>query len=101
MTYDLLRRMVMHWTSIIQYYVRSQERIEEVPMKSISEDRWLSIDEISEYLGIKRNTIYKWIGRKCMPAHKLGSLWKFKKDEVDDWIRNGNAAEPRESQKPR
>jgi excisionase family DNA binding protein len=43
-------------------------------MKSISEDRWLSIEEIAEYLGIKRDTIYKWIGSKCMPAHKLGSL---------------------------
>ncbi len=91
----------MHWTNTIQNCLRSRERIEEVPMKSISEDRWLSIEEIAEYLGIKRDTIYKWIGRKCMPAHKIGSLWKFKKEEVDDWVRNGNAAEPRESQKPR
>lgn len=91
----------MHWTNTIQNCLRSRERIEEVPMKSISEDRWLSIEEIAEYLGIKRDTIYKWIGRKCMPAHKVGSLWKFKKEEVDDWVRNGNAAEPRESQKPR
>ena len=91
----------MRWTNTIQNCLRSRERIEEVPMKSISEDRWLSIEEIAEYLGIKRDTIYKWIGRKCMPAHKVGSLWKFKKEEVDDWVRNGNAAEPRESQKPR
>jgi excisionase family DNA binding protein len=25
------------------------------------EDRWLSVDEIAEYLGIKRDTTYKWI----------------------------------------
>jgi len=23
-----------------------------------------------------------------MPAHKIGRLWKFKKDEIDDWVRN-------------
>ena len=25
------------------------------------EDRWLSVDEIAAYLGIKRDTVYKWI----------------------------------------
>lgn len=32
------------------------------------EDRWLSVDEIALYLGVKRDTMYKWIGRKQMPA---------------------------------
>ncbi|OQY35301.1 MAG: hypothetical protein B6241_02070 [Spirochaetaceae bacterium 4572_59] len=33
------------------------------------EDRWLSVDEIAEYLGVKRDTIYKWIADRGMPAH--------------------------------
>jgi len=57
------------------------------------EDRWLSVDEICQYLGISRDTVYKWIDQKDMPAHKLGRLWKFRKEEVDDWIRQGGAAE--------
>ena len=56
------------------------------------EDRWLSVDEIGDYLGIKRDTVYKWISEKGMPAHKIGRLWKFKKDEVDQWVRSGGAA---------
>ena len=32
------------------------------------EDRWLSVDEIGTYLGIKRDTVYKWINEKSMPA---------------------------------
>jgi excisionase family DNA binding protein len=47
------------------------------------EDRWLSVDGIAEYLGIKRDTVYKWITAKHMPAHRMGRFWKFKKDEVD------------------
>lgn len=62
-------------------------------MNSVIEDRWLSIEEIAAYLGIKRDTIYKWISRRKMPAHKVGSLWKFKQQEVDDWVRSGGAAE--------
>ena len=55
------------------------------------DDRWLSVDEKAAYLGIKRETIYKWLAEKNMPAHKLGKLWKFRKDEVDEWLRSGEA----------
>ncbi|MFC1652493.1 helix-turn-helix domain-containing protein [Planctomycetota bacterium] len=55
-------------------------------------DRWLSVDEIAEYLGIKRDTVYKWISKDRMPAHKVGRLWKFKAAEVDQWVRDGKAA---------
>jgi len=57
---------------------------------NMQDDRWLSVDEIAAYLGIKRDTVYKWINRKQMPAHKVGRLWKFRKDEVDSWVRTNN-----------
>jgi hypothetical protein len=31
-----------------------------------------------------------------MPAHKIGRLWKFKKDEVDTWVREGKASDFKE-----
>jgi excisionase family DNA binding protein len=55
------------------------------------DDRWLSVDEIAAHLGIKRETVYPWITNKNMPAHKVGRLWKFKKAEVDKWVRTGQA----------
>lgn len=57
------------------------------------EDRWLSINEISAYLGVSNDTVYKWINGYEMPAHRLGRLWKFKKDPVDAWIEAGGAAD--------
>ena len=62
-----------------------------IPQTSSFTDRWLSVDEIGDYLGIKRDTVYKWINEKDMPAHKIGRLWKCKKDEVDEWVRKGKA----------
>ena len=53
------------------------------------EDRWLSVDEIGAYLGVKRDTVYTWIIAKSMPGHKIGRLWKFKRDEIDEWVRKG------------
>ena len=56
-------------------------------------DRWYSVDEIAVHIGIKRDTVYKWVNEKNMPAHKVGRLWKFRKEEVDDWVRSGGADE--------
>jgi len=50
-------------------------------------DRWLSVAEICTYLGIKRDTVYKWIREKEFPAHRVGKLWKFKTSEVDTWVK--------------
>ena len=55
------------------------------------EDRWLSITEICKYLGVSNDTVYKWIDKHRMPAHRMGRLWKFKKDEVDGWVKAGGA----------
>ncbi len=53
------------------------------------EDRWLSVDEIGAYLGVKRDTVYKWINERKIPGYKIGRLWKFNKMEVDEWVRGG------------
>ncbi len=57
------------------------------------DDRWLSVDEIAEYLGLSKDTVYTWISAKSMPAHRVGRLWKFKRDEVDGWVKAGGAAD--------
>jgi excisionase family DNA binding protein len=54
-----------------------------------SVDRWYSLTEIKQYLGISRDTVLTWIAEKDMPAHKIGRLWKFKISEIDAWVRGG------------
>lgn len=58
----------------------------------MAEDRWMSVDEISQYLGISKETIYRWLDRGTIPAHRIGKLWRFKSSEVDEWIRSGGAS---------
>ena len=55
-------------------------------------ERWLSVEEIADHLGVKRDTVYKWILRRKMPAHKVGRLWKFQASEVDAWVRSGGSS---------
>jgi excisionase family DNA binding protein len=59
----------------------------------IMENRWLSVEEICEHLGVKKDTIYSFIKDKDMPAYKVGRSWKFKAREVDIWVEEGRAGE--------
>jgi excisionase family DNA binding protein len=60
-------------------------------------EKWSSMDIITDYLGVSRETVLQWINNRNMPAHKVGRLWKFKISEVDEWIRSGGAAEKSET----
>ena len=62
-------------------------------MQDNYDSRWLSLEDLTEYLGIKKATGYKWIKRKGVPAHKAGKLWKFRKEEIDEWMLSGKAGE--------
>jgi excisionase family DNA binding protein len=55
------------------------------------EDRWLSVEEICKYLGVSKDTVYRWIDKHSMPAHRMGRLWKFKRTQVDTWVEAGGA----------
>jgi excisionase family DNA binding protein len=61
------------------------------------DNRWLSLAEIASYLGVSRDSVYRWVETQEMPAQKIGRQWKFKVKEVDAWVRSGKAdvmAEP-------
>ncbi len=52
---------------------------------------WYSVEQIAQHLGISKETIYRWLEKGKLPAHRIGKLWKFKPSEVDDWVRKGQA----------
>ena len=52
---------------------------------------WMSVEQVAEHLGVTRDSVYRWIDAKNLPAHKIGRLWKFKISEVDEWVRAGGA----------
>ena len=60
-------------------------------MNAITE-KWASLEETAEYLGVTKDTIRNWIKKKNMPAHKIGRQWKLKLSEVDDWVKSGKSA---------
>jgi excisionase family DNA binding protein len=59
----------------------------------IMSEPWVSVEQLADHLGVTRDSIYRWIDRKGLPAHRVGRLWRFKITEVDDWVRAGGANE--------
>lgn len=54
---------------------------------------WVSTKDIAEHLSVTKDTIHKWIKNGTIPCSRVGKLWKFKKSEVDVWIKSGGAGE--------
>ena len=58
------------------------------------DDSWIDIEEAANYIGVNKDTIRNWIKKDTeIPAHRIGKLWKFKKSELDAWIKSGKSAE--------
>ena len=62
-------------------------------MPSMTEP-WVSVDKTAQHLGVTKDSVYRWIERKGLPARKVGKLWKLKLSEVDEWVRKGAATQP-------
>lgn len=54
---------------------------------------WVSVDNVAAHLGVRKDSIYRWIESRGLPARKIGKLWKMKLSEVDEWVRARGAAE--------
>lgn len=62
-------------------------------MSEIISENWISIEEAAEYLGVKTVTVRNWIKKESgIPAHRIGKLWKFKRAELDEWVKSGKSA---------
>ena len=55
-------------------------------------EKWIGIEEAAAYMDVTKDTVRNWIKKTGIPAHKIGKLWKFKKSELDVWIKSGRSA---------
>lgn len=56
-------------------------------------ERWMSLEEIANHLGVSKDTIRAWIKKDTIPYHKVGRKYKFKLSEVDNWVESGESAD--------
>ena len=50
--------------------------------------RLMDIDELADYLRLKRQTIYNWLHQRKISGIKVGGVWRFDRREVDNWLKS-------------
>ena len=46
----------------------------------------MTIEEIADYLRVKKRTVYEWLKKGKIPAIKAVGQWRFKKTQIDNWL---------------
>lgn len=55
-------------------------------METKVEDDILTIEEVAKYLRVSERTVYDWAQKGEIPAGKIGTVWRFKKSEIEKWV---------------
>lgn len=79
--------------SLVTGMAEIKELLSNLISNSCQYDRWLGIEQLSEYLpgSIAKTTIYKWAKEGRIPAHKAGKRWVFRQTEIDKWLLSQDA----------
>jgi len=43
---------------------------------------WVSVEGVARHLGVAKDSVYRWIQARGMPAHKIGSVDQNLRDQV-------------------
>ena len=47
----------------------------------------INIDELANYLKLKRQTLYNWLHDGKISGIKVGGVWRFDRKEIDNWLK--------------
>ncbi len=46
----------------------------------------MTIEEVAAYIRVSERTVYDWAQKGELPGGKLGTTWRFKRDEIEKWV---------------
>lgn len=49
--------------------------------------KWLTLEELAEYLKMGRTKLYRMAQEALIPASKIGNQWRFDREEIDAWMK--------------
>ncbi len=48
--------------------------------------RLMDLDELADYLRLKKQTIYNWLHEGKISGIKVGGVWRFDPKEINAWL---------------
>ena len=58
----------------------------------MDQDKWLTVDELADYLKMGQTKLYRMAQEGGIPASKVGNQWRFNREEIDEWMINQRPA---------
>ena len=55
-------------------------------MDATMQNRWMTLQEVAEYLQLSKDMIYRLAQNGRIPASKVGSRWRFRQERIDRWM---------------
>ena len=55
-------------------------------MDATMQNRWMTLQEVAEYLQLSKDMIYRLAQSGRIPASKVGSRWRFRQERIDSWM---------------
>lgn len=52
----------------------------------MSEHDIMTVEEVARYLRVSERTVYEWAQKGEIPAGKIGTSWRFKRNEIERWV---------------
>ena len=46
----------------------------------------MTIEEVAAYIRVSERTVYDWAQKGELPGGKLGTTWRFKRDDIEKWV---------------
>ncbi len=54
----------------------------------------MTVRDLALYLDCHESTIYRLIKQRELPAFRLGGGWRFRRDQIDEWIKERTKVRP-------
>jgi len=55
-------------------------------------DQIMTLKEVAAYLKLAEKTAYKLAAADKLPGFKVGGSWRFKKEDIEQWIEKQKSA---------
>lgn len=49
-------------------------------------DEIMTLEEVAKYLKVSERTVINWVNRGELPGGKIGTTWRFKREDIEKWV---------------
>ena len=61
--------------------------------KVVTDSVIMTVKDVAEYLRMSEAKVYRLVKEGLLPVVRIGKAWRFRKDLLDDWLKESSQSE--------